>query len=75
VRPDRREGTLVASRPVWGTRRSTSISCYAQVFFTQSLLRPVGYRTAGADAKLPFAGILLLVEQRKTYAQLEVFRL
>jgi hypothetical protein len=40
-----------------GARRSTSISRFAQVFFTQSLLRPVGYRTAGTGAKPPFLGI------------------
>jgi hypothetical protein len=58
VRPDRREDTLVASRPVCGARRSTSISRFAQVFFIQSLLRPVRYRTAASGAKLPFAACL-----------------
>jgi len=57
VRPGRREDTLVASRPVCGARRSTSIARVAQVFFIQSLLRPVRYRTAGTGAKPPFLGI------------------
>jgi hypothetical protein len=37
-----------------GARRSTSISRFAQVFFTQSLL---GYRTAASGAEPPFAGM------------------
>lgn len=37
-----------------GARRSASISRFAEVFFIQSLLRPVGYRTAGTGAKPPF---------------------
>jgi hypothetical protein len=40
-----------------GARRSTSISRFAQVFFTQSLLGPVAYRTAASGAKPPFLGI------------------
>jgi hypothetical protein len=36
-----------------GARRSTSIFRFAQVFFTQSLLGPVGYRTAAYGAKRP----------------------
>jgi hypothetical protein len=36
-----------------GARRSTSISRFAQVFFTQSVLGPVGYRTAVSGAKRP----------------------
>jgi hypothetical protein len=34
-----------------GARRSTSISRFAQVFFTQSVLGPVGYRTAVSGAQ------------------------
>jgi hypothetical protein len=40
-----------------GARRSTSISRFAQVFFIQSLLRPVRYRTAGTGTKRSFAQV------------------